>query len=93
VLLCRHHHRLVYEGGWHLDPHGRFSDRWGRPLPAVPQLPRGHPDELVAGQGDLGIGARTCQLGTGEPMDLACAVAALLSLSSRPAARGRVVSV
>ena len=47
---CRRHHRLVHEGGWHVDRRLRFHDRWGQLFPAVPRLPRGHPDELVAQQ-------------------------------------------
>ena len=44
-------------------------------------LPRGHPDELVARNRDLGIDAGTCERGTGEALDLAGAVDALLSIS------------
>ncbi len=33
ILLCRHHHRLVHEGGWRIEfrDHGRaiFFDPWG----------------------------------------------------------------
>ena len=29
VLLCRRHHRLVHEGGWHVDPELRFHDGGG----------------------------------------------------------------
>jgi hypothetical protein len=54
----------------------------GRPLPAVPRLPRGQPVELVAHNRDLGIDAETCQPGTGEALDLADAVDALLSISA-----------
>jgi hypothetical protein len=82
VLLCRRHHRLVHEGGWHVDRRTRFSDRSGHPFPAVPHLPRGHPDELLERTHDLGIHAGTCEPGTGEPLDFAAAVDALLSISS-----------
>jgi 5-methylcytosine-specific restriction endonuclease McrA len=85
VLLCRHHHRLVHESGWRVDRHLRFHDPWGRPFPAVPPLPRGDPDELVAGNRDLQIAANTCEPGTGEAVELADAVDALLSISSPPA--------
>jgi Domain of unknown function (DUF222)/HNH endonuclease len=84
VLLCRHHHRLVHEGGWHVDRRLRFYDRWGEPFPAVPRLPRGQPDELIERTRDLGIHAGTCEPGTGEPLDVAAAVDALLSISPIP---------
>jgi Domain of unknown function (DUF222)/HNH endonuclease len=77
VLLCRRHHRLVHEGGWHVDQHMRFYDPWGQPIPAVPTLPRGDPDELVARNGDLPIDADTCEPGTGEVLHLDDAVDAL----------------
>jgi hypothetical protein len=86
VLLCRRHHRLVHEGGWHLDRHGRFYDPRGRPLPSAPPLPRGHPDQLLAGNRDLRIDAATCEPGTGEPLHLADTVHALLSISPYEAA-------
>ena len=82
VLLCRRHHRLVHEGGWHVDRRLRFHNRWGHAFPAVPRLPRGHPDELVACNRDLEIDAGTCEPGTGEALDLADAVDALLTISA-----------
>jgi hypothetical protein len=87
VLLCRHHHRLVHEGGWQVDEQLRFYDPCGRPFPAVPPLPRGQPDELVARNRDLLIDAGTCESGTGEACDLADAVDALLR--SRHETNGR----
>jgi hypothetical protein len=81
VLLCRRHHRLVHEAGWELDRNARFHDSRGRPLPAVPRLPRGHPNELLARSHHLAIDADTLQPGSGERMNLADAVDALLSLS------------
>jgi hypothetical protein len=81
VLLCRRHHRLVHEGGWHVDRRLRFYDQWGRPFPAVPLLPRGHPDELLTRTRELGIDAATCEPGTGETLELDDAVDALLSIS------------
>jgi hypothetical protein len=81
VLLCRQHHRLVHEGGWHIDEQHRFYDPWGRQFPAVPALPRGHPDELIARNRELGIDADTCAPGTGEALDLALAVDAMLTVS------------
>jgi Domain of unknown function (DUF222)/HNH endonuclease len=81
MLLCRHHHRLVHEGSWHVDQEQRFHDPWGQPIPAVPPLPRGDPNELVVRNGDVEIDEETCEPGTAEPLDLADAVYGLLSIS------------
>jgi 5-methylcytosine-specific restriction endonuclease McrA len=81
VLLCRHHHRLVHEGGWHVDREQRFYYPWGQPFPDAPLLPRGDPGELVTSNGDLGIDAETCEPGTADPLDLTEAVYGLLSRS------------
>ncbi len=86
VLLCRRHHRLVHEAGWQIDRHGRFHDPRGQPLPAVPRLPRGHPDGLLASNRGLAIDADTLQPGTGDPLHPADAVDALLSISPYGAA-------
>jgi Domain of unknown function (DUF222)/HNH endonuclease len=83
VLLCRRHHRLVHEGGWHVDRRLRFYYPWGEPFPAVPLLPRGDPDELIARNCDVAIDADTCEPGTGEALELADAVDALLSIAAR----------
>jgi hypothetical protein len=82
VLLCRRHHRLVHEGGWHVDRRLRFHDPRGHPFATVPRLPRGHPDELLACNRELAIDAQTCEPGTGEDLDLAAAVDALLAVAS-----------
>ncbi len=81
VLLCRRHHRLVHEGGWHIDRRARFYDPRGHPHPVVPRLPRGHPDELPERNSQLGIDAGTCEPGTGDALHLADAVRTLLSIS------------
>jgi hypothetical protein len=47
LLLCRRHHRLLHEGGYRVDPPGRFYDASGRELAAVPSLPRGSPLRLL----------------------------------------------
>ncbi len=80
VLLCRRHHRLLHEAGWQIDPHGRFHDPRGQPLPAAPPLPRGHPDRLLERTRGLGIDAGTLQPGSGDPINPADAVDALLSI-------------
>jgi hypothetical protein len=79
LLLCRRHHRLVHEGGYRVDQAGRFYDRWGQQLTAVPSLPRGSPRGLTDRSRGLPIDERTCASGTGDPMDLGYAVDALLS--------------
>jgi 5-methylcytosine-specific restriction endonuclease McrA len=84
VLVCRHHHRLVHEGGYSVDRKGRFYDRFGRAIPEVPPLPRGRPDDVLERNGDLEIHARTCKPNTGDPLDLAAAVDAFLRGSRRP---------
>jgi Domain of unknown function (DUF222)/HNH endonuclease len=83
LLLCRGHHRLVHEGGWHVDRRFRFYYPWGEPFPEVPGLPRGQPDELVARNRNLGIDDETCEPGTGEALELDDAVDALLSIAAR----------
>jgi hypothetical protein len=45
VQLCRHHHRLLHEGGYSVERAGPdfvFRRPDGRRLPAVPRPPRGH---------------------------------------------------
>jgi hypothetical protein len=83
LLLCRHHHRLVHEGGYSVDPDGRFHFPWGAPLPAVPALPRGHPAELVADGPELGVAASAFKSGNGERCNLDDAVYALVELHRR----------
>jgi hypothetical protein len=82
LLLCRRHHRLVHEGGYQVDRHGRFYDSWGRQLPDVPRPPRGSPLKLLDGNRSLRIDADTCDPGTGDPMNLGYAVDALLSATA-----------
>ncbi|HET9950052.1 MAG TPA: HNH endonuclease signature motif containing protein [Longimicrobiales bacterium] len=52
ILLCPHHHRLLHEGGFHLEmnpwPGGRpVFDRSGIPVPERPPEPRGLSDRPV----------------------------------------------
>ncbi len=82
LLLCRRHHRLVHEGGWHVDRSTRFFDRWGQLFPAVPRLSRGHPTELLACNRELPIDPQTREPEVGETLDLAAAVDALLSIAA-----------
>ena len=51
VLLCRHHHRLVHEGGYgvRMSAHGpKFTDPTGRTLPQVGETRSGGPGLLPA---------------------------------------------
>jgi hypothetical protein len=84
LLLCRRHHRLLHEGGYRVDPPGRFCDASGRELAAVPSLPRGSPLRLLDRNRSLAIDAGTCDSGTGDPMNLGYAVDALLSIAGVP---------
>ncbi len=51
VLLCRHHHHLVHEGGFACEKSGNgevtFRDRSQRPLPTYAELPRVASDEAL----------------------------------------------
>ena len=67
VLLCRRHHRLVHEGGWHVDRRLRFYDRWGQSVPGrAAAAARPSRTSLSARNGDLDIDAETCEPGAGE---------------------------
>jgi Domain of unknown function (DUF222)/HNH endonuclease len=84
VLLCRRHHRLVHEGGYRIDDHGRFYDQWGRRIPEVWRAPPGDLNQLRDLSAAQAIGPSTCASGTGDPMDLDLAVDALLSATAAP---------
>ena len=81
VLLCRHHHRLVHEGGYSVR---RISDREvefrrpdGRVIPVSPPLPRpreGSREPMHAGP---------LLTGTGERMDLGLCVDAVFAATGR----------
>ncbi len=80
VLLCRRHHRLVHEGGFSVEPNGgggaRFRRPGGGPIPAAPK-PRPATAPRLARTGSP-------LAGTGEKMDLAACVDAVLSAGSSP---------
>ena len=50
VRLCRHHHRLLHEGGYSLEPltggELRFRDPHGRPIVEAPRPPGGDASQL-----------------------------------------------
>jgi hypothetical protein len=87
LLLCRRHHRLVHEEGWHVglrdDASVRFVRPDGRPLPLVPPNPRIDGDrarplrpveELLAADG-IAIGAWTATPAwLGERLDVGWAI-------------------
>jgi uncharacterized protein DUF222/HNH endonuclease len=81
LLLCRHHHRLVHEGGYAIDERGRFYDPWGLHIPHVWRAPPGNVEELCHHPGAADIGPKTCASGTNDPMDLDLAVDILLSVT------------
>lgn len=76
VMLCRHHHRLVHEGGVRLERDGeelvRFRLRNGTVLTSAPRPAPGSVAALrrLNLESDLQIDADTCLTGTGERMDL-----------------------
>jgi hypothetical protein len=89
VLLCRHHHRLVHEGGYTIedDPKGglRFRNRAGLvTMNLPPRSPPAWADNLSAEHSRLGldIGPRTNRNGGDSPFDLAHAVSAISSVAS-----------
>lgn len=75
VLLCRHHHRLVHEGGYSISRtrEGQLAFFWpdGRALAASPSPPRLDPSRQPRASGNL-------LTGTGEKMDLRSCVDAVL---------------
>jgi hypothetical protein len=103
VLLCRHHHRLVHEGGFavSLDAGGRrrFARPDGTPLEASPTRADAHssPTRTDAhssptrtdAHGLRRSGAVQILTGTGEKMDLrSCVDAVVAATSRRPAGNG-----
>lgn len=85
VQLCRHHHRLLHEGGYAVgEDEGRLTFRRpdGRRVVACPRPPRGHPDRLGTPRA---IPPDACRsLSEGQRMDLDMAVDALLTFAPPP---------
>jgi len=87
VLLCRHHHRLVHEGGYgvRITASGpKFTDPTGRTIPpSADTRSRGNVFELISRNRKTGlqIGPETTiPLWEGERMDDGMAVEGLLQL-------------
>jgi hypothetical protein len=86
VELCRHHHRLVHEGGYRVEGKpGRLVFRRpdGRPIPAVPRSRGDHdvPSRLARSLAPQ-INPDSCRPGwLGEPLVLGDAVDAVLSMT------------
>jgi hypothetical protein len=84
VLLCRHHHRLVHEGGYSLSRGPGSSLRFARP-DGVEVSPAPRPP-AVARSFRPAVRAGPLLTGTGEKMDLHSCVDAVL-VATAPAAR------
>ncbi len=75
IILCRHHHRLVHEGGvlvsGNADELVRFRLRNGTELRAAPPVPDARPHDLLERNHSAGhrIAPDTCLTGSGERMD------------------------
>jgi Domain of unknown function (DUF222)/HNH endonuclease len=88
VLMCRHHHRLVHEGGARVERSaGRaplFYARGGTPL-VPPPPPASEPGRLESSNRAVGLDpeAEAVLTGTGEHMDLGLAVDAAMLAGRR----------
>jgi hypothetical protein len=91
VQLCRHHHRLVHEGGFSCERNANgtviFRDKRGERLATGDALPpaaarRAFDAWITAQLGDLGITADTCVTRWNGPIDWHLAVAGLCDASS-----------
>ena len=75
ILVCRHHHRLVHEGGVRVsgdaDRGVSFRMRDGTTLQSAPPAPRGSPDGIARLIREAGhdVDRVNCLTGTGERMD------------------------
>ena len=91
VLLCRHHHRLVHEGGFAVTRSSagelRFRRPDGAPIPRSPRPPAAAPAPLRPRHSREERGrAGPLLTGTGEPMDREACTEAVL-IATAPAAR------
>jgi hypothetical protein len=84
VQLCRHHHRLLHEGGYTLTrTRGgelTFHRPDGRRIPTCPNAPRSRPDAIR--RRTRNVAAEACtSLSAGERLDLDLGVAAMLAFA------------
>lgn len=80
MLLCRHHHRLLHEGGYTVEGRpGRavFKRPDGRAIPRVPRASRGDCAEVRANRPRVNAEAAVA-LSAGQPLELGNAVERLL---------------
>jgi hypothetical protein len=83
VQLCRHHHRLLHEGGYTVTKKGAdfvFRRPDGRQIRPLPRKPRGCTHTLRQRNDDIDPGATVTQW-AGERFDLAHNVDALLTFA------------
>lgn len=87
VQLCRHHHRLVHEGGFSVArERGALTFRRpdGREIPQAPPPLDGSADRLRLGYGAAGADEHTCSpRSAGAPLDLDHAVFVFAALHGR----------
>jgi hypothetical protein len=90
VQLCRHHHRLVHEGGFSVERAAagalRFRRPDGRAIATVPTSAAASAATVIGDNRRRGlrIGAETCvPRWCGEPLDLPAAVDAVLTCTQR----------
>ena len=85
VHLCRHHHRLLHEGGYTLTRSGRgtltFRCPDGRTIPACPAPPGGRCGGLRRRGEPRVIAADACVPLSGDPLDLHLGVQAMLAFA------------
>ena len=88
MLLCRHHHRELHEGGWKLerrdDAKLLFFDQWKELVPEAWTLRRAELEEMYKAHALLDVSAETYRLNCmDEHLDLDHAVWAMMQNSSR----------
>jgi hypothetical protein len=90
VQLCRHHHRLLHEGGFRVrrTKHGvAFANPDGKTIPQAPRQPRGDCTQITKANGRHGVNASAEALypvdSVGERFELGWTVEGLLE-SRRP---------
>jgi hypothetical protein len=91
IRLCRHHHRLLHEGGFSVRHDGEFISPKGRVIQQAPRLPRGDCATVVSSNKARHIRPTARSLfpadSYGENVDLSWSVEALLDTRPRDAER------